>query len=193
MGLLSVLQLLGFLGPLRPRFGFFGMTGLIFFLALPLSAQESSGYTLALGDVVGIHVFDEPDLTFERLPITDTGTIVFPFLGEIMATGRTAGQLQQAIVEGLKPDYLIDPKVSVSIVEYRPFFLTGQVQRPGSIPYQPGLTLRQAITIAGGLTERASSSRITVVPDGGANTPQRIDQNYVIKPGDTITVAEGFF
>lgn len=158
-----------------------------------LQAQESAGYTLALGDVVSIHVFDEPDLSFERVPITDTGTIVFPFIGEVAATGRTPGQIQQAIVEGLRPDYLIDPKVTVSIVEYRPFFLTGEVERPGSIPYQPGLTLRQAITIAGGLTERASTTRMTVISQGNGDAPTRIDMNYLIKPGDTITIEESFF
>lgn len=157
-------------------------------------AQEPpAGYRLALGDVVSIHVFDEPDLSFERLPITDTGTIAFPFIGEITATGRTPTEIQQSIINGLRPDYLVDPKVTVSIVEYRPFFLTGEVEEPGSIPYQPGLTLRQAITIAGGLTERASASRITVISAGDANTPTRIDMNYLIKPGDTITVDESFF
>jgi len=161
--------------------------------AATLHAQEVVGYTLALGDVVSIHVFDEPDLSFERVPITDTGTIAIPFVGDITAAGRTTAQIQQAIIEGLRPDYLIDPKVTVSIVEYRPFFVTGEVERPGSIPYQPGLTLRQAITIAGGLTERASTTRITVISQGNEGTPVRIDMNYLIKPGDTITVEESFF
>lgn len=166
---------------------------LLCLLAAAAAAQEPAGYTLALGDVVSIHVFDEPDLSFERVPITDTGNILFPFIGEIAARGRTTTQVRDAIVAGLKPDYLIDPKVTVSIVEYRPFFLTGEVESPGSIPYQPGLTLRQAITIAGGLTERASTSRISVITEGSNAEPQRIDMDYLIKPGDTITVEESFF
>lgn len=157
------------------------------------SAQEDAGYKLALGDVVSINVFDEPDLSFDRVQITDNGKIAFPFIGEIQATGRTALQVQQTIVSALKPDYLVEPKVTVSIVEYRPFFMTGEVERPGSIPYQPGLTLRQAITIAGGLTERASASKITVVSGDSDNEPQRVDLNYEVKPGDTITVGESFF
>jgi polysaccharide biosynthesis/export protein VpsN len=193
MGLLPLFQLLGSLGQVRLHRYLSLFAALLGLAVAPASAQEVGGYTLALGDVVSIHVFDEQDLSFSRVAITDTGTIVFPFLGEIAAAGRTTAQVQQAIVNGLKPDYLIDPKVSVSIIEYRPFFLTGQVERPGSIPYQPGLTLRQAVTIAGGFTERASTSRITVVSEGASNSPVRIDMNYLIKPGDTITVAEGFF
>lgn len=157
-----------------------------------VQAQDTTGYTLALGDVVSINVFDEPDLSFDRVQITDNGKIAFPFIGEIQATGRTATQVQEAIVSGLKPDYLIEPKVTVSIVEYRPFFVTGEVKTPGSIPYQPGLTLRQAITVAGGLTERASTSKITVV-SGSSKEPQRVDLDYEVKPGDTITIGESFF
>lgn len=162
-------------------------------LGAAANAQEDSGYKLALGDVVSINVFDEPDLSFDRVQITDNGKIAFPFIGEIQATGRTALQVQQNIVSALKPDYLIEPKVTVSIVEYRPFFMTGEVEKPGSIPYQPGLTLRQAITIAGGLTERASASKITVVSGDNGSEPQRVDLNYEVKPGDTITVGESFF
>ena len=166
-----------------------------------VNAQDVGSYTLALGDVISIHVFDEADLSFEKLLITDTGMLRFPFLGEIQATGKTVSDVQQAIVDGLRPDYLVDPKVTVSIVEYRPFFLTGQVSRPGSIPYQPGLTLRQAMTLAGGMTERASTSRITVISDGDKSEgnddsrgeERRIDLDYQVKPGDTITIGESFF
>lgn len=169
------------------------LVGLLQFWAGALLAQDNTGYTLALGDVISINVFDESDLSFARVLITDTGKIPFPFLGEVQATGQTVVQVQEAIADGLQPDYLIDPKVSVSVVEYRPFFLTGEVEKPGSIPYQPGLTLRQAITIAGGLTERASESKITVISGGKTNNPVKIDLNYQIKPGDTITIEESFF
>jgi len=157
------------------------------------SAQEPGAYTLAIGDVISINVFDEPDLSFNRVLITDNGTIPFPFLGEVPATGTTVFQVQQAIIDGLKPDYLVDPKVTVSIVEYRPFFITGEVKTPGSIPFQPGLTLRQAITMAGGLTERASTSRMTVISGGSDGASRRIEMDYEVKPGDTITIEQSFF
>ena len=162
--------------------------------ATAASGQEvPAGYTLAQGDVLSINVFDEADLSFDRIPITDTGTIPFPFVGDVQAAGRTVGQIQDAIVAGLKPDYLVDPKVTVSIAEYRPFYIAGEVTKPGGIPYQPGLTLRQAITIAGGFTERASQTRFTVISGGDGSEPRRVDLNYEVQPGDTITVEESFF
>lgn len=162
--------------------------------AASVSGQEvPAGYTLAQGDVLSINVFDEPDLSFDKVPITDTGTIPFPFVGDVQASGRTVSQIQAAIVAGLKPDYLVDPKVTVSIAEYRPFYISGEVTKPGGIPYQPGLTLRQAITIAGGFTERASQTRFTVISGGAGNEPRRVDLNYEVQPGDTITVEESFF
>lgn len=159
---------------------------------LALAAQDESGYRLAVGDVLSIHVFDEPDLTFDRIPIGDAGFIQFPFVGRVVAAGRTTALIQEEITGALKPDYLVDPKVTVSIAEYRPFFVAGEVQQPGSFPFQPGLTLRQAISLAGGLTERASSSKISVVPEGGSSAT-RIGMDYLVKPGDTITIEESFF
>jgi polysaccharide biosynthesis/export protein VpsN len=166
-------------------------------LATKLAAQTGNRYTLALNDVISITVFNEPDLSFPRLTITESGEISFPYLGEINVKGKTAVQLQEIIAEGLRPDYLINPKVTVTIVEYRPFFLTGQVAKPGSLPYQPGLSLRQAITLAGGMTERASASRISVISEleaGGAKAESvKVGLDYLIKPGDTITIEESFF
>lgn len=157
-----------------------------------LAAQEDSAYRLAVGDVLGIHVFDEADLSFNRMPIGESGYVQFPFVGRVPAAGRTTTEIQDEITNALMPDYLVDPKVAVSIVEYRPFFVAGEVQQPGSFPFQPGLTLRQAISLAGGLTERASPSKISVVPEGGG-AARRVGLDYAIRPGDTITVEESFF
>ena len=161
--------------------------------AMSARAQDIAAYTLAVGDVISIEVFGEPELTKDKVLINDTGKIQVLFIGEVQATGRTAAQVQQAITAALKPDYLVDPKVTVTIIEYRPFFLTGEVMKPGSYPYSPGLILRQAITIAGGLTDRASTSKITVISGGKTQQPVKVDMNYQIKPGDTITIEESFF
>jgi polysaccharide biosynthesis/export protein VpsN len=178
---------------MKTRMNYFLLTVSFLAFSTSLLAQDTAVYTLALGDVVSINVFDEPDLSFPEVKITDTGKIPFPFLGEIQATGQTTKQIQESLVEGLRPDYLVDPTVSVSIVKYRDFFLTGEVDRPGSIPYQPGLTLRQAITLAGGLTERASTNKMSLISTGNTGDSERVDLNYVIKPGDTITIEESFF
>ncbi|KJS08381.1 MAG: hypothetical protein VR73_05870 [Gammaproteobacteria bacterium BRH_c0] len=149
---------------------------------------------MGAGDIIRIHVFGEPDLTFDSVLVGESGKISYPFLGELTIKGLSLSGLEGVLMAGLKPDYLIDPKISVSIVEYRPFFINGQVNNPGSYPYQPGLRLRQAISLAAGLTERASQSKIYVVHDNDPSAKRRrVDLNYNVRPGDTITIEESFF
>lgn len=156
--------------------------------------QADKDYKLSAGDVISIRVYDEPDLSFDKLLVGDNGAISYPFLGEVQVTPLTIDQVKQKLIAGLKPDYLIDPKVSVGIVEYRPFFINGQVKKPGGYPYQPGLTLRQAVTLAQGFTERASKTKIFVIPENSPDgTVKQVDLNYAVKPGDTITVEQSFF
>lgn len=155
---------------------------------------QSSGYTLGEGDVLRISVYGEADLSFESILVGASGKISYPFLGEIDIKGMTLGELHETLLGGLKPDYLVDPRISVSIVEYRPFFISGEVKSPGSYPYQPGLKLRQAISLAEGFTERASKTRVVVVHDNDPDAePRKVDLNYEVRPGDTITVGESFF
>ena len=88
-------------------------------------ASLADSYALNAGDAVRIHVYGEEDLSFDQLLIGQNGRISYPFLGELTVTGKTASQLQAEITAGLKPDYLVDPRVSVSVVKYRPFFVNG--------------------------------------------------------------------
>ena len=103
--------------------------------------------------------------------------------------GNTSAQLQQMLSDGLKPDYLIDPRVSVSIVKYRPFFVNGEVNRPGGVDFQPGLTLRKAISLAGGFTERANKKRVLVITDDDPNREEKeVNLDDRVQPGDIFTV-----
>jgi len=159
-------------------------------------AQMEGGaqYRLSSGDVIRVNVFGEGDLSFEKLRLTDAGTFSFPFIGEVRAQGKTTGQIEQIIVDKLKGDYLINPRVSVSILEYREFFISGEVKNPGGYPFQPGLTLRRAVALAGGLTERASIKRISIVRDhDNARRSQDASLDTQVMPGDTITIDQGFF
>ncbi|WP_279253985.1 polysaccharide biosynthesis/export family protein [Candidatus Seongchinamella marina] len=159
-----------------------------------VQGQDAAGYTLNAGDSIRIYVYGEPDLTFGNLLIGQNGRISYPFLGEFKVTGKTSGQLQQLLVDGLKPDYLIDPRVSVSVTRYRPFFINGEVNRPGGVDFQPGLTLRKAISLAGGFTERANKKRILVIADKDPNREeQEVGLDYRVQPGDIITVQDTFF
>lgn len=156
------------------------------------TAPVDSSYQLGSGDLIRIQVYGETDLSMEAR-ITDTGTLSYPFLGQIQVAGRTLGQLQDLIVKGLKGEYLVDPKVSVTIIDYRQFYVNGEVKRPGGFSFKPGLTVRKAISLAGGLTERASSSKIYVISEKAPDQQKSVDMNTPVHPGDIITIDQSFF
>lgn len=169
---------------------------LVAMLLYPLNVQASgiglSNYRLGSGDKISIHVFDEKELSLEKIRLSDAGTISFPMLGEIKILGLTVSQLERLITTELKNGYLVDPQVTVTIDEYRQFFVNGMVQKPGGFPFQPGLTVRQAISLAGGFQDRANRDKIMVIHDSD-KTPHNEAQGAMVKPGDTITVEESFF
>ena len=157
-------------------------------------AESLSKYKLAAGDVISISVFGEDDMKMGRTRLTDAGTISYPVLGEIEVRGKTVGELEALIADGLRGRYLVNPRVSVSIDEYRPFFINGQVALPGSYPFQPSLTVAKAVTLAGGFTERASQSKIFLVREGDrTGTRIKVELNDLIHAGDIVTVEESFF
>ncbi|MCP3848615.1 MAG: polysaccharide export protein [Gammaproteobacteria bacterium] len=153
---------------------------------------EENTYRLSTGDRIKITVYGEKDLTLETT-LDDDGIINYPFLGEIAIEGMTIKKLENKIHNFLKGDYLLDPNVHVSIEDYRPFFINGQVKKPGGYPYQPGLTIHRAISLAGGYTERASKKNTFIVHETKPEERIRAMQYMKIKPGDTITVEESFF
>jgi polysaccharide biosynthesis/export protein VpsN len=156
-------------------------------------ATNVSDYRLGAGDKLGITVFNEKELSME-LRLSDAGSFLYPFLGEVLAKNKTIGDLQVLLTERLKEGYLVDPKVYVTILEYRPFFVNGEVGKPGGYPYQPGLTIRKAISLAGGLTPRASLTKIYVIHENDpTGTPRLTTLNAVLQPGDTITIDQSFF
>lgn len=165
-------------------------------ILLPAAAvgEVAPGYRLGTGDRVAITVFGEPDLAVEA-KVGDSGRITYPFVGELRIAGRTPGEVEKELADALRGDWLVDPKVSVSILEYRPFFINGQVRNPGGYPYQPGLTVRKAISTAGGLTERASERAITLIPEGERDrgTGRTVGLDEPVGPGDILTVGESFF
>ncbi len=158
-------------------------------------AQEPAqdAYSLGSGDVIKITVFGQEDLTLETR-LSNIGNIKYPFLGEIKLIGRTVDEVEQLIDQGLRGDYLVDPSVSVTVIEYRPFFIDGEVKKPGGYPYQPGLSFDRAVALAGGYTERANKSLVfakRVV--NGQETTLELDSNYIVYPGDIITIPSRFF
>lgn len=153
----------------------------------------AADYILSSGDEIQIVVYDEPDLT-TKVKIDNSGIISFPFIGDIEVTGLSTKQVEIKIRKGLLGDYLIDPQVDVSIVMHRPFFIHGQVKRPGGYPYQSDLTLDKAIAIAGGLAVRASNSdwKITRIVNGETVIIEASVSTRV-EPDDIIKIEQSFF
>ena len=167
---------------------------IIYDTVIPLNAAANvSDYRLGAGDKLGITVFNEKELSME-LRLSDAGSFLYPFLGEVVIKNQTIGDLQALLTTRLKDGYLVDPKVYVTILEYRPFFVNGEVGKPGGYPYQPGLTIRKAISLAGGLTPRASLTKIYVIHESDpTGMPRLTTLNAVLQPGDTITIDQSFF
>lgn len=166
---------------------------LIGLVSITVLAQEERAYQLGAGDKISIQVFDEQELTMSAV-VGESGDINYSYLGSITVAGKTPEQLEQELIALLKNGYLVNPSVNVSVTEYRPFYIDGEVNAPGDYPYQPGLTLAKAITIAGGLTDRASKRKMYLIKGTSQDRKEtKAKMKTVIEPGDIITIKEGFF
>lgn len=155
--------------------------------------EAEAAYLLDQGDKISIQVFDEPDLTIAA-QVGASGVINYSYLGDIRVAGKTAQQIELDIKTLLQDGYLVNPSVNVTITEFRPFFINGEVRSPGGYPFQPGLTLDKAIALAGGLTDRASTRKMYIAKAvSEAQNQQKAKMQTKVSPGDIITIKEGFF
>ena len=165
-------------------------------MPLLASAQDLPGqgdYRLAAGDTIQVRVYGEDDLSMQ-LDIPGNGRVEYSFVGEFELAGKTVSMVQQEFYQRLLGDYLVDPKVSVSVSKYRNFYVYGEVGRPGGYAWEPGLTVRKVITLAGGMKERASGSKWFLVPEGGSESDRiKADEDTPVNPGDTLTIEQSFF
>jgi len=155
---------------------------------------QDADYKLGSGDRVRIVVFNQKDMTGEYL-VDGTGMLAFPLIGQVKAGGLTAHQLEKEIEAKLKPDYLRDPNVSVVVLTYRPFYIVGEVKTPGSYPYVSGMTIINAVALAGGFTYRAKESSFYLTRTEKDGQKKRVDAapDTAVQPGDVITVRERYF
>lgn len=155
----------------------------------------TDGYRVAAGDKLRVTVFDEPTLTGEY-EIGDGGALSLPLIDAIPAGGMTPVELSSAISDTLKDGgYVLSPRVSVEIILHRPFFILGEVTKPGEYPYSGELTLEQAVAKAGGYTPRADK-RVVKLRRQQWTSAKRIKLDGAalkIAPGDTVTIQEAFF
>lgn len=163
--------------------------------AAPLGgdAQRARTYRLGIGDKVRITVFGEAALSgiFE---VDAFGKVTLPLLGAVPATGAGADGLRAKLVERLSKGYLKDPKVTVEIAAYRPFYVHGEVRNAGEFQFKPGLSIRDAVAMAGGYTYRADTGS-AVITRGGGESEQRVmaTGGVPVQPGDNILIPERFF
>ena len=167
---------------------------LIFLLFInSASADSKNSYTLSADDEISVIVFGEPDLSLVKTRIATNGTISVPLLGQVQIQGLTTAQTEEKIAQLFAAGYLIKPAVTVSIIEYRQFYVNGEVKKPGGYNYREGLTVEIAITLAGGFSERASKNKITLAHEEDKGNAKRVELATPIRPGDVITVEESFF
>jgi polysaccharide biosynthesis/export protein len=170
-------------------------------------STDAKTYMLSPNDVIQVKVYQEDDLE-TKMRIAKDGTASFPLIGVIQIGGKTVEQATALIRDLLDKDFLVNPQVTLTVVEYakRRFTVLGQVQKPGAyeIPNEESVTLLQAIAMAGGYTRLANPGRITIsrtigvqkttlMVDGRAMASDSTMKSFVVYPEDTITVAERVF
>ncbi|MBV1706262.1 MAG: polysaccharide export protein [Hyphomicrobiales bacterium] len=150
-------------------------------------------YTLASGDRLRVLVFGQDQLS-NSYDVDSTGSIEMPLIGSVHAKGLTTHGLERVIADKLRDGYIRDPKVAVEVQAYRPFFILGEVTTAGQYPYINGMTVENAIAVAGGYTPRASHGAVimTRIIDGRSYTGT-VPTTEPVHPGDSISVRERLF
>jgi polysaccharide export outer membrane protein len=155
--------------------------------------KVSPTYKLGPGDKLYIITFDEPQLTGNFVVGSD-GTISLPWLGAVPASGRTESELTADIQARLKDGYILNPTVSLQVVAYRPFYILGEVNKPGQYPYTDDLSVVSAVATAGGFTYRANTKEARVKHAGQTSeVKEPISTATAVQAGDTIRIAERYF
>merc|ERR1712232_110937 len=161
-----------------------------------LDAPNISAYQLDAGDKLRIVVFEQDSLT-GTYEVNSAGNIMMPLVGEVRARGATTHSLAKTVRSKLANGYLRDPDVSVELTESRPFFIHGEVAKPGAYSFSSGLTMERAIALAGGFTSRADRHLFAVDRRSGSVHPEpvtyRLGLRDAVVPGDTIYVRERLF
>ncbi|MDW3097618.1 MAG: polysaccharide biosynthesis/export family protein [Alphaproteobacteria bacterium] len=150
-------------------------------------------YKLGTGDRVRVIVFNEEDLSGE-FEVDSTGSLALPLIGNISARGLTLREFETSVADALRDGYLKDPRVNVEVLNFRPFYIIGEVENGGEYDFVPEMTVLNAVALAGGYTYRADDRRVFVTK-AGTNTEveHRMESAIKVLPGDIIRVPERFF
>jgi polysaccharide export outer membrane protein len=150
-------------------------------------------YRLGPNDKVRVITFGEDALTGE-FSVSAAGNVSLPLVGDVAAVGLTVPEFQHRVEAALRNGYLKDPHVSVEVLTYRPFYILGEVTKPGEYPYTNGLTVLSAVATAEGFTYRANTKRVLIRrSDSNVEQEYPLTSTTPVAPGDTIRIRERFF
>nr|WP_321984818.1 polysaccharide biosynthesis/export family protein [uncultured Lichenicoccus sp.] len=160
----------------------------------PLPDEATSAYSLGPGDEVRVITVGEDSLSGD-FHVSDAGNVAMPMIGTVKAAGLNTTQLSDEIESEAKTRSILrDPQVSVEVTNYRPIFVLGEVSKPGQYPYQPGMTVLTAVTVAGGFTYRAIEDYASIVRNNGKSSVEgKVERQSFVKPGDVVTIYERHF
>lgn len=160
---------------------------------VPVGASSGAkDYRLGSGDKLRVIVYGEQDLSGE-FDVTGSGKISLPLIGQVQAAGLTLDEFENAIGGKLREGYLTNPKVSVEVLNYRPFYIIGEVDKPGEYPYTSGMNVLNAVAVAGGFTYRANQDQVYITRGGNEESAYAASQAIQVLPGDIVRVPERFF
>ncbi|WP_336079834.1 polysaccharide biosynthesis/export family protein [Thalassospira sp. CH_XMU1448-2] len=161
--------------------------------AMTAHAIAQTLYALDSGDTLRITVFGEPDLSGD-FTIDAQGRLNLALIGPVVVRGQTADQTRALIHDAYQDGYLRHPDVTVEVIAFRPFFIVGEVNQPGSYDYVPGMNVLNAIAIGGGMTYRGDEDDIEILR-GNDTARVSIPANLatIVMPGDIVRVAERYF
>ena len=159
----------------------------------PQAAAQSQPYRLGPGDRVHITVYNEPAFSGD-FSVSDGGVVSLPLAGEVKATGLSVAEFEDLATKTLADGYINNPKVSVEVLTYRPFYILGEVNKPGQYPFAPGMTVLNAVASASGFTYRGNKTVILIRHEGETEEHEvRLDSTTMVQPGDTIRIKERYF
>lgn len=158
-----------------------------------VSDSTQDDYRLGVADKIRIIVFNEETLSGE-FSVSDSGTLSLPLIGDVQARGRSPREVVKDITAKLADGYLREPRVSLDVLTYRPFYIMGEVTKPGEYPYTNGLTVMNSVARAEGFTYRANKGKVFIKRAG--ETEERrypLQADLRVYPGDTVRIGERFF
>ncbi|MFC1796294.1 polysaccharide biosynthesis/export family protein [Pseudomonadota bacterium] len=160
---------------------------------IPALSASDTTYKLDSGDIIRINVFGQPDLSGE-FKLDGNAQFAMPLIGRIDAQDLTSAELEILLVERLKPDFLVNPRIFVQVLNYRPYYLIGEVGAKGAFPYVAGMTYLYAIVKAGGFGYRAKKKYVYVIrSDDPEQKEIKLGLDEMVQPGDIIRIPERLF